>query len=78
VAAILPYSNVQTKEAGNKDDNYDYADDVENVHDVLRSRYARFQYESADARTGTSGPDDTFHHSLSRNQNLDLFNSIAV
>jgi hypothetical protein len=31
---FLPYSDVQTKEAGNKDDNYHYADDVENIHDV--------------------------------------------
>jgi len=41
------YSGVQAKEACNKDDNYHYADDVENVHCVLRSRYARLQYESA-------------------------------
>jgi hypothetical protein len=40
-------SGVQTQEACNKDDNYHYADDVENVHCVLRSRHARFQYESA-------------------------------
>jgi hypothetical protein len=40
-------SDVQTKEACNKDDNYHYADDVENIHCVLRSRYARLQYESA-------------------------------
>jgi hypothetical protein len=57
-------SDVQTQEACNKDDNYHYADDVENVHCVLRSRYARFQYESAGACIGTSGPDVTFHHSL--------------
>jgi hypothetical protein len=38
---------VQTQEACNKDDNYHYADDVENIHCVLRSRYARVQYESA-------------------------------
>ena len=31
-------SDVQTKEACNKDDNYDDADDVENVHCVLRLR----------------------------------------
>jgi hypothetical protein len=43
----IPYSGVQTKEACNKDDNHHYADDVENVHCVLRSRHARFQYESA-------------------------------
>jgi hypothetical protein len=42
----IPYSGVQTKEACNKDDNYHYADDVENVHCVFRSRYARFQYEN--------------------------------
>jgi hypothetical protein len=36
---------MQTKEACNKDDNYHYADDVENVHCVLRSWYVRFQYE---------------------------------
>jgi hypothetical protein len=40
-------SDVQTKEACNKDDNYHYADDVKNVHCVLRLSYARFQYESA-------------------------------
>jgi hypothetical protein len=40
-------SDVQTKETRDKDDNYDYADDVKNVHAVLRLRYARFQYESA-------------------------------
>jgi hypothetical protein len=33
-------SGVQTKEACNNDDNYHYADDVENVHCVFRSRYA--------------------------------------
>lgn len=43
----IPYSDVQPKEACNKDDNYHYADDVENIHCVLRSRHARFQYESA-------------------------------
>jgi hypothetical protein len=35
----IPYSGVQTKEACNKDDNYHYAVDRENVHGVLRSRY---------------------------------------
>jgi hypothetical protein len=34
----IPYSGVQTKEACNKDDNYHDADDIENVHGVLRSR----------------------------------------
>jgi len=43
----IRYSDVQTKEACDKDDNYHYADDVENIHCVFRSRYARFQYESA-------------------------------
>jgi hypothetical protein len=43
----IPYSDVQTKEARNKDDNDHYADDVENVHCVLRLRYAQFQYENA-------------------------------
>ena len=33
----IRYSDVQTKEACDKDDNYHYADDVENVHVVLRS-----------------------------------------
>jgi regulator of sigma D len=45
----VAYLDVQTQEACNKDDNYHYADDVENIHCVLRSRYARFQYESAGA-----------------------------
>jgi regulator of sigma D len=45
----VAYSDVQTQEACNKDDNYHYADDVENIHCVLRSRHARFQYESAGA-----------------------------
>ena len=45
----VAYSGVQTQEACNKDDNYHYADDVENIHGVLRWRYARFQYESAGA-----------------------------
>jgi hypothetical protein len=47
VANRYVVSSVQAQEACNKDDNYHYADDVENVHCVLRSRYARFQYESA-------------------------------
>src|ERR1700738_5179029 len=56
----IPYSDVQTKETCNKDDYDYYADDVENIHCVLRLRYARFQYESAaldscsPARFGTS------------------------
>jgi hypothetical protein len=41
----IPYSDVQSKEACNKDDNNDDADDVKDVHSVLRLRYARFQYE---------------------------------
>jgi len=43
----FPYSGVQSKEACNKDDNYHDADDVENVHCVLRLGYARFQCEFA-------------------------------
>jgi hypothetical protein len=43
------HSEVQTKEACNKDDNDHYADDVENIHCTLRLRYARFQYEKRDA-----------------------------
>src|ERR1700732_3606461 len=46
-AARCSLSGVQTQVACNKDDNNHYADDVENVHCVFRSRYARFQYESA-------------------------------
>jgi len=38
---------VQTKEACNQDDNYYYADDVENVHCCIPIEYGRFQYESA-------------------------------
>jgi hypothetical protein len=37
--SFIPYSGVETKEACNEDDNYHYADDIENVHGVLRSRY---------------------------------------
>ena len=47
VANRYVVSGVQTQKACDKDDNYHYADDVENVHCVLRSRHARFQYESA-------------------------------
>ena len=42
----IPYSGVQTKEACNKDDNDHYADDIEDVHGVLRRGMCRFQYES--------------------------------
>jgi hypothetical protein len=41
------YSDVQTQEACNNDDDDHYADDVENVHCVLRFKYAQFQCESA-------------------------------
>jgi hypothetical protein len=51
-AARCSLSGVQTQEACNKDDNNHYADDVENVHCVFRSRYARFQYESAALEIG--------------------------
>jgi hypothetical protein len=57
-------SDVQTKETCNKDDNDHYADNVENIHCVLRSRHARFQYESAALEQETSGPDGMFHHPL--------------
>jgi hypothetical protein len=43
----IRYSDMQTKEACNKDNNYHYTDDVENVHCVFRSRYARFHDEIA-------------------------------
>jgi hypothetical protein len=36
-------SNVQPEKACNKDNDDDHADDVENIHDVLRLRHARFQ-----------------------------------
>jgi hypothetical protein len=60
----VSYSGMQTKEACNEDDNYHYADDVKNVHCVFRSRYARFQYESAalkiaNVRTGRHVPSIT-------------------
>jgi hypothetical protein len=42
----IPYSGVDTKEACNKDDNYHYADDVENVHCVLRLRYGDFNMKA--------------------------------
>jgi hypothetical protein len=37
---------VDTKEASNKDDNYHYADDVENVHCELRLRYGDFNMKA--------------------------------
>jgi hypothetical protein len=37
---------VQPEEAGDKEYDDDDADDVENVHCVLRSRHARLQCES--------------------------------
>jgi hypothetical protein len=40
-------SSMQPKEAGDKENDDDDTDDVENVHCVLRLRHARFQYESA-------------------------------
>jgi hypothetical protein len=42
----IPYSGVDTKEASNKDDNYHYADDVENVHCELRLRYGDFNMKA--------------------------------
>jgi hypothetical protein len=60
----IPYSGVQTKEACNKDDNDHDADDVKNVHWVLRLRYARFQNEKGTRSIATLVPDGTFHRSL--------------
>jgi two-component sensor histidine kinase len=42
---------MQPKEASDKEN--DDADDVENVHGVLRLRHARFQHESAALQQGT-------------------------
>jgi hypothetical protein len=44
--AAFPYSDVQTQEACNKDDNYHYADHVENVHCVLRSSMRDFNMKA--------------------------------
>jgi len=60
----IPHSDVQSKEACNKDDYDDDADDVKNVHCVLRSRQARFQDESAALEQETSWPDSKFRRSL--------------
>jgi hypothetical protein len=54
---VIPYSDVQTQQACNNDGNDHYADDVENVHCVLRFKYARFQYEDRGAGMGTAGPE---------------------
>jgi hypothetical protein len=40
-------SSMQSEEAGDEENDDDDADDVENIHGVLRLRYARFQHESA-------------------------------
>ena len=37
---------MDTKEASNKDNNYHYADDVENVHCELRLRYGDFNMKA--------------------------------
>ena len=60
----IPYSDVQSTEACNKDDNDDDADDVKNVHCVLRLSYARFQYESVALEQRTSWPDGRFRPPL--------------
>jgi MtN3 and saliva related transmembrane protein len=39
-------SNMQPEKACDKEDNNDDADDVENVHGVLRLRHSRFQHET--------------------------------
>ena len=39
--------STQPEESGDKENDDDDADDVENVHGVLRLRHARFQQESA-------------------------------
>jgi hypothetical protein len=38
---------MQSEETGDKENDDDDADDVENVHGILRLRHARFQHESA-------------------------------
>jgi hypothetical protein len=53
---LISCSGVQPEEAGNKENDDDDADDVENIHDVLRLRHARFQHESAALQDERSGP----------------------
>jgi hypothetical protein len=38
---------MQPEKAGDKENDDDNSDDVENVHGALRLRHARFQYEGA-------------------------------
>ena len=47
---------MQTQEACDKENDDDDADDVENVHWVLRLRQADFQYESTVLQQERSGP----------------------
>jgi hypothetical protein len=47
---------VQTKEACDEENDDDDADDVENVHWVLRLRQAHFQYESTVLQQERPGP----------------------
>jgi hypothetical protein len=53
-------SSVQSEKACDKEDDDDDADNVEDVHGVLRLRHARFQNESG-APTGTSRSASKFH-----------------
>lgn len=54
-------SGVQPEKACDKEDHDDDADDVENVHGILRLRHARFQHESTALQQGTSRSASKFH-----------------
>jgi hypothetical protein len=51
---------MQPEEAGDKENDNDDADDVENIHVVLRLRHTRFQHESAALQQGTFLPASRF------------------